>query len=316
LWLIYKHTNKINDKSYIGITSETLEKRSGPNGGRYTTKDTKGEFSHPKFGPAIVKYGWDNFTHEILEQVETLEEAKLKEQEYIQKFNSKDNGYNATLGGDSIIDPSVRAKAHQTWISKPENFEKARKTITYLRQQEGFVENMLAHNWQTPEQYEAASLRMKKRNSDPEYQKKCKAGVTEEEKNARIKRLKDWRENNPELAKEANKRARETFLKNPDNSRKASERMTAFRKDEDFEAYRLKRTKQVNSKKVICLNTSEIFNSVRQASLQKHISASDISECIHFHKSYAGKDENGNKLKWLLYKDYLNTLRTEGDIID
>ena len=58
-YTIYKHTNIINNKSYIGQTCQDVKKRWG-NGLGYKTC--------PIFYQAILKYGWDNFTHEILEE--------------------------------------------------------------------------------------------------------------------------------------------------------------------------------------------------------------------------------------------------------
>ena len=99
LYLVYKHTNKLNGKIYIGITYHI----ENPNirwdyGGGYSRKTP--------FGKAIQKYGWSNFEHEILETNLTEIEAKEKEQFYIALFHSYIldplcNGYNATKGGDN-----------------------------------------------------------------------------------------------------------------------------------------------------------------------------------------------------------------------
>ena len=92
-YLVYQHINKINNKVYVGITSRTPEERWGKNGRNYSTS--------PKFYAAINKYGWDNFEHRILETHLSKEEACLKEQYYIVKFNSlSPNGYNLTTGGE------------------------------------------------------------------------------------------------------------------------------------------------------------------------------------------------------------------------
>lgn len=92
MWLVYKHTNKINNKSYIGITSKRPEQRWGNNGNHY--------HNHPKFYPAIKKYGWENFSHEILYTGLSKKEACKKEKELIKFYNSYNNGYNASLGGE------------------------------------------------------------------------------------------------------------------------------------------------------------------------------------------------------------------------
>ena len=57
-WCVYIHTNKINNKAYIGITSRRLSERWGNNGRGYRKEQ-------PIFHRAIKKYGWDNFEHVI-----------------------------------------------------------------------------------------------------------------------------------------------------------------------------------------------------------------------------------------------------------
>lgn len=58
-YCIYKHTNLINGKVYIGQTCQSPEKRFGKNGNGYR--------GCRYFYNAIECYGWDNFEHEILE---------------------------------------------------------------------------------------------------------------------------------------------------------------------------------------------------------------------------------------------------------
>lgn len=97
-WKIYKHTNKINGKCYIGQTKQSLKVR---------WKNGIGYDGSPVFYKAIQKYGWDNFTHEVIEDnILSQEEANNREIFYIKFYNSyigfnNCNGYNATLGGDS-----------------------------------------------------------------------------------------------------------------------------------------------------------------------------------------------------------------------
>lgn len=96
MYTVYQHKNKINGKVYIGITSRAPEDRWGINGCNYK--------SSPHFYSAILKYGWDNFEHNILFENLTKEQACIKEQELIKYFNStnRDFGYNATTGGEAF----------------------------------------------------------------------------------------------------------------------------------------------------------------------------------------------------------------------
>ena len=90
-WTVYKHTSP-NGKVYIGITSQVPEKR-WLNGWGYV--------GNVYFTKAIQKYGWDNFTHEILFDGMTKEEAEAKEIELIAQYDStnRSRGYNISLGG-------------------------------------------------------------------------------------------------------------------------------------------------------------------------------------------------------------------------
>lgn len=86
---IYKYTSP-SGKSYIGQTICSLDKRAGKNGINYK-KCTA-------FYKAIQKYGFENFEREILAEVpqNLLDEFEIK---YIQIFNTYNNGYNSTIGG-------------------------------------------------------------------------------------------------------------------------------------------------------------------------------------------------------------------------
>lgn len=94
-WYVYIHTNKINNKKYIGISSEENPNRRWKNGYGYRQQ---------VFFRAIQKYGWDNFEHEIVITNLTESEAKIKEQELIAQYNSNNPnyGYNRSKGGDDL----------------------------------------------------------------------------------------------------------------------------------------------------------------------------------------------------------------------
>lgn len=99
IWCVYRHINKINDKVYIGITSD-IKRRWHNNGAEYVAKSSP-------FGRAILKYGWDGFTHEIVQSNLSLKEANELEMRLIdihkcslRRYHSPSFGYNQTDGGD------------------------------------------------------------------------------------------------------------------------------------------------------------------------------------------------------------------------
>lgn len=91
-WCVYKHTNLVNGKVYIGITQQEINKR---------WRSGAGYQRHKHFYAAIQKYGWDNFSHEIIEDGLLKEEAALIEIELIKKYEStnREKGYNKDIGG-------------------------------------------------------------------------------------------------------------------------------------------------------------------------------------------------------------------------
>ena len=92
-YLVYKHTCKANGKCYIGITKQNPEKR-WQNGIGY-----KGTY----LWNAIKKYGWNNFTHEILLSGLTKEQACNEEKRLIAHYCTMDKryGYNICEGGQT-----------------------------------------------------------------------------------------------------------------------------------------------------------------------------------------------------------------------
>lgn len=93
-YIVYKHTNTVNGKIYIGITSTSIEKRSGSNGKNYK--------KNILFYRAIEKYGWDAFSHEVLFSGLSLNDAAQLEVELISKYKSANPqfGYNISTGGE------------------------------------------------------------------------------------------------------------------------------------------------------------------------------------------------------------------------
>lgn len=94
---IYKITNKINGKSYIG-QSKNIHRRW-----QSEIADSNNVNSHSYDYPlmrAFRKYGVDNFEFEVVEECE-IEELNQKEIYWIDYFDTFFHGYNQTLGGDT-----------------------------------------------------------------------------------------------------------------------------------------------------------------------------------------------------------------------
>ena len=89
-YYIYKATNKINGKSYIGQTIN-YKNRLWQHRRCYEKEDCK-------FHDAIKEFGFDNFEWEVIETCERKEEADNLERKYIELFNSYRNGYNENKG--------------------------------------------------------------------------------------------------------------------------------------------------------------------------------------------------------------------------
>lgn len=91
--IIYKITNKITGKIYIGQTKSSLKRRFNQHCEKRNTT---------VISMAIKKYGRENFQCEILhENILTLEELNQKEIESILKYDSiSPNGYNVEYGGN------------------------------------------------------------------------------------------------------------------------------------------------------------------------------------------------------------------------
>lgn len=93
---IYKATNKINGKSYIGQTID-FEHR------KHVHIHRRDGYCDPNsiFHRALDKYGEENFEWEILAEIPGKDFANAFEREMIRKYNTyKPNGYNLTKGGD------------------------------------------------------------------------------------------------------------------------------------------------------------------------------------------------------------------------
>lgn len=120
--LVYKYTNTINGKVYIGRTSQSIKARAGKNGSNYM--DCR------KFGEAIKQFGFDKFKCEVLAECSSLEDGDKFEKRFIRLYrsNKSEYGYNLEGGGrkNKLVPKSTRkilsSKSHRRhspeWVEK------------------------------------------------------------------------------------------------------------------------------------------------------------------------------------------------------
>lgn len=92
MYCVYRHTSP-SGKVYIGI-SKSVNRRWEGNGKKYLRKEKTGKYTHWLFAPAIIKYGWENFKHEIIYDNLNEISAKLIEEDLIYYYKKKKLSYN------------------------------------------------------------------------------------------------------------------------------------------------------------------------------------------------------------------------------
>lgn len=87
---IYLLKCRATGKSYVGVTSMSLEER---------WHDGQGYKNQPIIYNDICEYGWNNFEHSLIDTAFTYKESREKERFYIKTMNSLfPNGYNIISG--------------------------------------------------------------------------------------------------------------------------------------------------------------------------------------------------------------------------
>ena len=118
-YCVYVHTNKANGKRYVGITCQNPEDRWKA-GSPYKRC--------PYFYKAIQKYGWDGFTHDVLWDGLTRDDAVEWERLLIREWKCADNryGYNIALGGEGneMYSPQMKKKMSESAIQRNQDPQK------------------------------------------------------------------------------------------------------------------------------------------------------------------------------------------------
>ena len=112
--IIYKMTNKVNGKVYIGQTTRELDER------------TKEHIRHNEIivDKAIQKYGIENFTVEQIDLAENIDELNQKEMYWIEHYDCIiPKGYNQCYGGNNTCGYHHKEESKQKMsIKKSQNY--------------------------------------------------------------------------------------------------------------------------------------------------------------------------------------------------
>jgi group I intron endonuclease len=137
-YTIYRATNKINGKVYIGFTAHWPQRINGHNYDR-----RYGNAENKAFYNAINKYGWEAFewdaiyqSHDYAHTLKTMEPHFINEHRSWVGFEDC-NGYNITLGGEGTTGwkrSQELIESHRQQLKgrkqSPEHIEKRRQVMT------------------------------------------------------------------------------------------------------------------------------------------------------------------------------------------
>lgn len=135
---IYKITNTLNNKIYIGQTIKSVEKRFQ----QHKNNSNKPYFSQIVLYKAFNKYGIENFKCEQIEEV-INEQLDDREKYWIEYYDSYFDGYNSTLGG--------KTTQLYNWdiddiIEKYQTLKSARKVALELNCDHSTIDRILNEN--------------------------------------------------------------------------------------------------------------------------------------------------------------------------
>lgn len=268
--IIYKITNKINGKIYIGQTTRSLQHRWQ----QHCWISSRCSC----LNKAIHKYGKENFTVEQIDVACDIDELNMKEQYWIEYYDCiAPKGYNLTSGGEGYIvceetrrKLSIVNRGRRPFLGK-HHTEETRKKMSESSKGE---KNPNFGKHPSDETRQRMSEAQKGRHHSEESIEKMRQAhlgrVFTEEHRRKIS------ENHAHLSGE----------KHPKYGKPVSEETK--RKLSNSHKGRWIGSKSPVAKKVICIETGEIFNCIKDASVVKGCSYSKIGECCKGNRKTTG----------------------------
>ena len=214
---IYKATNTINGKVYIGKTEKTIEKRwNGHLKEARALERLREAFPNEKISGshlnnAIIKYGGGVFSLNQEDIADNIEELNEKEKYYIKEYDSMnpDKGYNMTEGGEGgRFRPEVIEKLRKIGLEQakdPEWHEKVSKGVSAKYQND-------------PEYLEKQTQERRERAKNPEWIEKMTKINQEKGKDPKFretvsKAITDKYQKDPEYKEKQTQERRERAMK-------------------------------------------------------------------------------------------------------
>jgi len=142
MFKVYRIKNNINGKSYIGITSRDIEARIK----EHISRAMLG-VRHSRLYDAIRKYGFESFNVTEVASTNTEDSVRKMETEYINKYDSYNNGYNCNLGGCGHlhISEELRKKISDSQKGKIISIEARRKQSELRKGDKSFAKRLGDH---------------------------------------------------------------------------------------------------------------------------------------------------------------------------
>ena len=317
---IYRHwviNDKGVEKNYIGqVYNRTPKQRWGINGKGYTSqKREDGQLSY--FGKAIIKYGWDNFTHEVLEVIEceTLEELVLTldklEIHYIEKYDSFYNGYNETTGGKNgyIVSETTKKRqsnSHKAFYSSEAGMKQKEEQS---RKMKGEGNPFYGEKHTEETRKELRKLAKQRTGAKSNRGKKTICLQTKQVFDT-AKQASEWCHGNVKKHCQSNSSYAGTHPETGERLVWAYyEDYVNMTQDEinkkilQAKEFGFDGNKNPRARAVICLETKQVFGTSEEAKEWCH---GNVNQNLRGLSKSAGKHpETGEKLHWMYYEDYL-----------
>lgn len=274
-YTVYKHTTP-DGKSYIGMTSTSVKQR---------WNNGKGYKNHTYFYKAIKKYGWDNIEHSVLFEGLTKDKACEKEKEMIKKYrsNEPEYGYNMTDGGIHYT-LNEQGKMNLSEIQKGRVVSEETK-IKISKSEKG--------KYVSKESREKMSIAQRKR-------KVSQSTIDNLRKMANDRKGKPLSEETKRKISEKLKGHPSTTLKGKDHPNYGKHlpvetrmKISKSHKENISDEFRENVSKRF-SKQVRCVETGEIFPSIKVAAEKYNISPSQLGAVCSDNPRY----KTAKKLHW------------------